>query len=548
MSKAEADVAAWTADNLPTRYSGKDLQRRQKDLLETTSLLKAGQDKMKVLARNHFDDIIRDWRSDPSRLVPTETETQGYGVPPLAFTAPTGGIKLGREPERLRAWRVGRTPPRDTDMETEATAAQRGTGAGDAVDRKHQNRANLQAALRAVGIAGAAAAGITVDTMLHTHLVEGVAPVSSAARQMLFFGRLAYREYLRLSWDNLFEDAPKMLFGADNGPHPNKPTPGDVSVFNRNIDIFLNRTIKLGKAYGVGEQDLTNVIALTGQFKADANFLIQEGDARGWTTFQKKQALMGAIGNYQINVDRAIGVQAGSFDLTSTLTRAGRRINDYIGVTAGFGLATELPEIIRQIHDDYQMFKMHKLGASDLLTTGGMAEDILALSLVSAVVIVTNRSGKGNTSLAERQVLANRLQAIMLSTLAARGATGGAQNVIDVIHSIEMASHDADVQAVAHYATHIAEALGQLDFSHLGAGHPSIGTALQALHALLPVFGHAAAMVPNAVITWQGIKSAFYEWERQLQGGVPDRGKVSRTNELLVAGLFASAVIKALGG
>lgn len=123
-----------------------------------------------------------------------------------------------------------------------------------------------------------------------------------------------------------------------------------------------------------------------------------------------------------------------------------------------------------------------------------------------------------------------------------------ADNVLDTIDSLHTATSDPDVPAVAHYATHIAESLTHGDFTHLLSGHPLIDAVLSAAHAFLPVIRHVAATVPNAVITWQGVKAAYYEWSRQVEGGVPDRGKVARTNQLLVAGLFTAAIIKAIKG
>jgi hypothetical protein len=232
------------------------------------------------------------------------------------------------------------------------------------------------------------------------------------------------------------------------------------------------------------------VIYHTKQFQAD----LAQFDGSRLTAAEKDLAVMGAIGLYQIDVDRAIKVQAGSFDLTSTATNFGRAVNDLIlGTVAIHGTVT-VTQLIRQIHEDWLTVK-----------TGKLSEDMVALGLMAAARIWSNRNGAANLDLATRQVLVNRLQAAMLTALAARGATNLASDAM------------------------VLQMLTSAD------------------GVLSQVFA-GIAVAADASIAYQGAKAAYYEWSRQFQGGVPDRGVVNKNSQLLVGAIFISALIHAIAG
>jgi hypothetical protein len=324
--------------------------------------------------------------------------------------------------------------------------------------------ANVTAAATAVITVAAGITALDVDHMFGLqHWAHRAGPGSSDARQVLFLAQSFYREYARKSWDALFERA---------------------NVKPRYIKIFLNRAVKIGNTIGVGDDDLAWVIYHTKQFQAELAQL--RGVDKDW----QEMAVMGGIGLYQIRVDRAMGVQAGSFDLTSTATRAGRGLNGLIlGTLAIHGTVT-VTQWIRQFHEDWLTIR-----------TGQLTEDVLAIGLMAAVRILGNRSGQANLDLATRQKLVDILQGAMLTALAARGATNVAN---DFIHLALLSGHGLILQWVA--------------------------------------------IAADTGLTYQAAKAAYYEWSRQLKDGVPDRGTANKNTQLLLTAIFLSSLIHAIIG
>jgi hypothetical protein len=460
MAAAGRDVNEWTKAQLPAQASQIDAGY---------VALSEGQSTFNRLAREQFDQILTDWQNSPR--FGTASAPITAADPSLAFRSGALVMPGGRARRGITSLVHGSRPPGslDTELRTKAAAAQARTSAGAPASPGRIRRANAAAAARTVLAVGFGLGSLAIDHLFGLHSwAKEAGPASSATRQMLFLAQFSYREYVRKSWDALFEQ-------------------GDVS--NQKIKIFLNRTLKVGKAIGVGDEDLAWVIYHTKQFQTDLAQLNRIASPE-----DKDLAVMGAAGLYQIDVDRAIGVQAGSFDLTSTMTRFGRAVNDAILGTIAIHETVTVTQLMRQIAEDWHTVR-----------TGQLSEDFVALALMAAVRIWSNRSGAANLDLATRQELVNRLQVAMLTALAARGATNAVNDAV-ILHALTSA---------------------QGFLPHLLAG---------------------IAVAADTGMAYQSAKAAYYEWARQTQRGVPNRGTVNTTNQLLVSAIFISAIIHAIMG
>src|SRR5262249_8064776 len=115
---------------------------------------------------------------------------------------------------------------------------------------------------------------------------------------------------------------------------------------------------------------------------------------------------------------------AGSFDITSTSTRFGRALNDLLLTSIVVNEASAGHDLIGHVSDfQYYPFWQSTIG------TVQSVEDVIALSAMAAVRILSNRSGAANTDLATRQKLINRMQGVMLTALTARGGTNVVSDV-----------------------------------------------------------------------------------------------------------------------
>ncbi|HWP19229.1 MAG TPA: hypothetical protein VNO84_08875 [Burkholderiaceae bacterium] len=162
------------------------------------------------------------------------------------------------------------------------------------------------------GSATLAATPDSVDTHLHATGFE--------ARAGMGLLRTLYTDGVRLGWEQIFEEG---------------------RVTHKSLDRFVNRIIHNGKAFGLSEEKLKTVARLTEQFRVDYAYLANKpvDEQSGWTEQQKFNAIMATVGQYQIGVDRALGVQASSLNGLDPRTRTGQLFRVVTGATYGLNVA-----------------------------------------------------------------------------------------------------------------------------------------------------------------------------------------------------------------
>lgn len=152
------------------------------------------------------------------------------------------------------------------------------------------------------------------DDML-SHVWPGMKYVSdaaSAARGLAGVLPSYYGEYARLTGEYLFED-------------------GNV---NREIvTVIANRILQVGKALGIDQGLLRNVVELTAHFGSDYAYLAEVAHLNNWTDEQFKDATMVLVNIYQNRLDQALGIQATSLNALDPGTRIGRILSDFNSFT-----------------------------------------------------------------------------------------------------------------------------------------------------------------------------------------------------------------------
>ncbi|WP_206956883.1 amidohydrolase family protein [Trinickia acidisoli] len=200
-------------------------------------------------------------------------------------------------------------------------------GAGTARGRQGSMSKAKKTAVAAAGVtvaAGAVAAGVDMHSVPLAATLA-MSEAAFAARGVLNAGRAIYTEGLRGKSDRMFEW-------------------GEFS--DKDLNVFMERLRELGPQFGIEPERIDAAERLTDQFRANHARLtrmpasafetIPSDPAVGVTNEDREQqkfnVVMSEVGRYQINLDRALGVQATSLNATDPRTRTGRLVR---GITAG---------------------------------------------------------------------------------------------------------------------------------------------------------------------------------------------------------------------
>jgi hypothetical protein len=427
-----------------TELTGKVSARRLEEMNKTIDRLEAGRTKLGKLGREVFDEVLDAWlATNPGK---TNTELGGpVNLPARALAPRSSGADVSKQ-----------------------SLSQRGTGAGNALDTGWLE----------TGVRIFAGAGLAL-----TAFSDALLPAVSIARQAGFLVKLSYKEFVRLSWEAIFEDG-KVV--------------GDQ---RRNIDIFFKRIERAAKLIGADEARLPQIAEATARYKDDLSIIEdtdQNFDARyptatpeqktAWETTGKQQAIMAATGLYQDRVDRALGAQASSVDLFNPFGRAGRLLNDALLATAVISADGTLQNILDDAAVDGD--------------AGGSAQnyiDLVALSLMAGRLIAENHGGARHTNTLETNWFARKAQRGVLGALALRGVVGAIDH------------------GMAAYAQH-----------DQGRGIP---------------FEELSKAVSEAMITYYGVKSGYFEVMNKSVMGGPNPNKLARANQMLVTALALRAAL-----
>jgi SH3 domain-containing protein/LysM domain-containing protein len=319
-------------------------------------------------ARELFDEIIGEFRSQ---------DPQVPGNPMVEPETIAGPPNRGKAASRDSALLGPSRSPRSDSPDTPAPALP-----GGHPPSPRELASALARALARLGVATAAGVGLAHAPISLT----GLTTAATVLRQIAFFSRTAYREYVRVSWERLFEDR-------------------DVS--DKTINVFLNRVLLVGGAVGIDGGDLKAVVRLTGEFRADVRFVFNASPSL--TKEQLDNALMGIIGLYQIRVDRQLGASASSLEATNSLTRIGQLLHLIISTTAVVNAAGGVHDLATGDQSLAQTVQEEAYGASQV----GMAA-------ASGAASAGRRAG---VSLDDHR-LVRLVQMVYLALLTVGGAAG----------------------------------------------------------------------------------------------------------------------------
>jgi hypothetical protein len=442
--------------------------RRLANMNETIGFLETGRQKLAAEGYKVFEAAFDAWLATNPR--PSRTETGGPVVIPSRSINP-------RAPGDI----------------TKRSLSQEGTGAGEALPKG-------KTALGVRGVLAGTSVALTAfgDAVFGSHLHAGTFAADSIARQIGFFTKISYKEFVRLSWEAIFEN-------------------GDVS--DRNIDIFFNRILKAAKLIGVDDARLPQIAEATARFKDD----LEEIDAIGrdfdtlfpgatkeqkesWQAQGKQQAIMAATGFYQIRVDRALGAQASSVDLFNPFGRAGRILNDVILGTATISLGGSLRDVIDIAYPreqypwlwDQSWSEIPPELADVIKDWGDPAQsylDLVALSFMAGRLMAENHGGIRHTNTVETNRIIRRFQTVVLASLATRGLVGALEHGIKAV----------DAQGVP--------------------------------------FAELSKAATESMIAYYGMKSGFFEARNRGVTGGPNPNKLARANQMLVTALALRAAL-----
>ncbi len=373
LDHAEQRVVQWAERELGTTPEGRaKIATMQSDLAQ----LRRGRQIQNDLANARFDQVIADMGAmsgTARRLPPAEG---------LDLTHPAEHPPLS---EMWDAARLGEAPPRDQTGRVAENDVTRFTSRGTPADEATQRAANWRLFGDFVRSGLLTAAGAAAS---QTPLVN----LAAIMRQEFFHSRLAYKEFVRNSWEAIFERR---------------------NVTPENLSIFLDGVMTVGKASNVSEERLRNVADLTMQFQVDHAAIDRiPVEREGWTQERKDEATAALIGLYQVDVDRALGLQASSLDMFNPQLRPGRAVNDRIAETASFSLGASAAN-------------GHALAASGQgwqAALGGFASaaDISALLTMTAKAYFENYGGRTGIPIMERP-WAKYLNAASLGSLSVGG-------------------------------------------------------------------------------------------------------------------------------
>ncbi|MGN6652393.1 hypothetical protein, partial [Trinickia sp.] len=199
-------------------------------------------------------------------------------------------------------------------------------GTGTARGRQG-DMSKVKATAWTAGAVAAAAGAVVTGAEIHSLPIAAtvaLAQAGFATRGMLNAGRAIYTEGLRDKSDRMFEWA---------------------DFTDKDLNVFMERLRNLGPQFGIDPERIDAAERLTDQFRANHARLtampassfetIASDPAVGVTNEdrerQKFNVIMSEVGRYQINLDRALGLQATSINATDPRTKSGRLIR---GLTA----------------------------------------------------------------------------------------------------------------------------------------------------------------------------------------------------------------------
>jgi hypothetical protein len=332
MAKSDASVANWTEQQLVALGRGDEVA----PMRDMHTVLGERREQMSAQARTHFDQWLADLRGsayDQWRQGAGQGET-------TAQRSESSQIQAKLVDPVTQIW-VGHPHGAGTPR-----------GHFDTVPRRV-----VAGTLATVGMGSAFAAGQGVlatpahDATLHATGFE--------ARAAMGLVRGAYGDAVRLGWERIFEEG---------------------RVTHKELDRFVNRIVANGRALGISNERLERVARLTEQFRVDYAYLANKplDEASGWDQAQRFQVIMATVGQYQIGVDRALGMQASSINALDPRVLTGRLFRVGTGITYGVNVAYAVNAMA---HGD--------LSAVDTLTTG-------AFGAGNALLMATNFAGLGS--------------------------------------------------------------------------------------------------------------------------------------------------------
>lgn len=323
-ARAEASVADWTRNQL--RAQGREGEIAAMDEMLATlrterermihgyeGVGKDGQPEHKMGALDHFNQWV-------DQLYANRYATYGAqrSLPDPATgqaIAPRHPMEVAVRPESAAIHEAYADPVPQHWQATHAHGQGTPRGKFDTVPARV-----VAGTLATVGTGSALAGGSA--TLAATP--DGVDPHLNAsgfeARAGMGLARSLYSDGVRLGWEQIFEEG---------------------KVTHESLDRFVNRIVRNGKAFGLSDDKLKAVARLTEQFRVDYAYLANKpvDEASGWSAQQKFNAVMATVGQYQIGVDRALGMQASSINGLDPRTGSGQMFRLVTGATYGLNVA-----------------------------------------------------------------------------------------------------------------------------------------------------------------------------------------------------------------
>ncbi|WP_088348846.1 MULTISPECIES: hypothetical protein [Rhodomicrobium] len=408
-----------------------------------------GRKDLEAMARREFDVIISDYLASGASMR-RGPKPPGSALVGNADFSVLDSRALGRRPINLVPADASSEYPRQT-----------GTGQGSPTIQFPGSRfAPVASRLTrgAVILGAAVAGGIYAPGM--------AGPAAAVARQLLFLVNIRYRDFVRLSWDQMFEEG---------------------QITNKRLDAFVTRVLKVGNTLGIDKEALRNVVVETLQFRKDISYILDSSNGRALSHTQQFDAIMATVGLYQIRVDRALGVQAASLEATLPQTKLGRFVNNRIVDTATLSLLTTLYSSTADL--------IHRPGDMGPTATKA-ALDIIALSAMITVRLKMNKGGLTNSDLVDNAPYLRWFNAGSYAAIGGSGGVGVWQSIADSFaqtpdHSVPVNVTTGVLNAiVAYYGLKTAGIEGARQFR---LGGPDSGKIFGAGTALVVSLALAAA-------------------------------------------------------
>jgi len=378
MRDVDRRVAAWTEQALRAEH-GAATEQMIASMNADRTLLNDGRENMYKVASRLFDDILAGIEN---------LQQQPFDLPALATWQPDPGMTARDDIFNTRMF--GEAPELDP---VGFHVAEQGMFTSHGLPAT-QGTINAATARAALDVLGTVAFGLGGGVLSMTPLAP-LTNLASFGRQLLFAARIQYGEFVRTSWEAIFEKG--------------QATDGHVRV-------FLDRVLQTGKALGIEEQDLKRVVELTIQFQTDYAWLsrVAVQEAAGFDQARKQEATIGLTGLYQINVDRTIGVQSSALNPFDHRSALGRSINNGIMRTAGMSAGSSIGNLVNTAANGNPL--------QTLLAGAGTVFDSTALGTMIVKAVYENFGGRTNIARMESHPVLRYVQTASLASLAGGGA------------------------------------------------------------------------------------------------------------------------------